>query len=237
LDTPVGDNISQSNAGWSFEGISEEFDEHVERSVPLYNAGHDLVCKLSDFFLPEDGLVVELGTSTGVLAERFLKFNEGRKKFRYLGLDVVDGMLEKARSRCAAFENASFVNEDIRIVETEPTSMFISYYTMQFIHPSYRQEVIDKIYQALEWGGAFMLFEKVRAPDARFQDIMNQLYHEFKIDNGFSEVEIMAKQRSLKGVLEPFSTQANVDMMKRAGFLDVMTIMKSVSFEGFLAIK
>ncbi len=233
----VDSNISALNAGWSFEGISEDFDEHVKRSVPLYEVGHDLVCKLSDFFVPIDGLVVELGTSTGVLAEKFLKFNRGRKSFRYLGLDVVDEMLDLARTRCAEFTNATFVNEDVRTFESEPTSMYISYYTLQFIHPRHRQEVVNKIYKSLEWGGALVLFEKVRAPDARFQDVANQLYHEFKLDNGFSELEIMAKQRSLKGILEPFSTQANFELMRRAGFVDVMTIMKSISFEGFLAVK
>jgi tRNA (cmo5U34)-methyltransferase len=50
-------------------------------------------------------------------------------------------------------------------------------------------------------------------------------------------VEVLGKQRSLKGVLEPFSTQGNIDLLKRAGFVDIMTIMKSICFEGFLAIK
>jgi len=77
----------------------------------------------------------------------------------------------------------------------------------------------------------------VRAPDARFQDIMAQLYIEFKLDQNFNEIEILGKQRSLKGVQEPFSTQGNLDLMKRAGFTDMMTIMKSICFEGFLAIK
>ena len=64
-----------------------------------------------------------------------------------------------------------------------------------------------------------------------------QIYHEFKLQQGFSEEEILNKQRSLKGVLEPFSTQGNLDLMKRAGFVDVMSAMKWVCFEGFLAIK
>ena len=115
--------------------------------------------------------------------------------------------------------------------------MILSYYTMQFINPRHRQDVFNKVYESLEWGGAFVLFEKVRAPDARFQDIASQLYIEFKVDNEFNETEILGKQRSLKGVLEPFSTQGNFDLMKRAGFVDMMTIMKSISFEGFLAIK
>jgi tRNA (cmo5U34)-methyltransferase len=41
----------------------------------------------------------------------------------------------------------------------------------------------------------------------------------------------------LKGVLEPFSTQGNTDLLRRAGFVDLMTVMKYVCFEGYLAIK
>ena len=47
----------------------------------------------------------------------------------------------------------------------------------------------------------------------------------------------VGKTRSLKGILEPFSTQGNLDMMARAGFVDIMTVQKYLSFEGFLAIK
>ncbi len=46
-----------------------------------------------------------------------------------------------------------------------------------------------------------------------------------------------AKARSLKGVLEPFSSQGNLDLMRRAGFVDIMTVYKYICFEGFLAIK
>jgi tRNA (cmo5U34)-methyltransferase len=63
------------------------------------------------------------------------------------------------------------------------------------------------------------------------------IYTDFKIEQGYNADEIVSKTRSLKGVLEPFSTQGNLELLKRAGFVDVMTIMKYVCFEGFLAIK
>ena len=66
---------------------------------------------------------------------------------------------------------------------------------------------------------------------------LSSLYTDFKLRNGFSPDEIIAKQNSLKGVLEPFSTQGNLEMLKRAGFVDVITVMKYGCFEGFLAIK
>jgi len=82
-----------------------------------------------------------------------------------------------------------------------------------------------------------VIFEKVRGPDARFQDIATAIYTDFKLDRGYTGNEIIAKSRSLKGVLEPFSTAGNLGLLQRAGFVDIMTVMKYVCFEGFLAIK
>lgn len=33
------------------------------------------------------------------------------------------------------------------------SDLILSYYTMQFIHPKYRQTILNKIYQSLNWGG------------------------------------------------------------------------------------
>ena len=54
---------------------------------------------------------------------------------------------------------------------------------------------------------------------------------------GYTPDDIITKSRSLKGVLEPFSTQGNVDLLKRSGFVDINTVQKYLCFEGFLAIK
>jgi tRNA (cmo5U34)-methyltransferase len=233
----VGQNIEARNAGWTFEGIEQQFDEHVRLSVPLYAEGHELACRFGDFFLPPNATVIELGTSTGVLAKKFLDYHKDRTDIRYIGIDKVEGMVAAARARCEGDPRVELVVDDVAAVPFEEASLILSFCTMQFVHPKVRQQVFDKVYRSLQWGGAFYLFEKVRAPDARFQDLATQLYQEFKLRNGFDEKEILNKQRSLKGVLEPFSTQGNIDLLTRAGFQDVMTIVKYVCFEGFLAIK
>ena len=65
----------------------------------------------------------------------------------------------------------------------------------------------------------------------------NSIYNDFKEKNGLTSEEILNKTKSLKSVLEPYSTKANIDFLKRSGFQDISTIFKYVSFEGFLAIK
>ena len=146
-------------------------------------------------------------------------------------------MVDFARRKGISDKRLNFLCEDIMTFELEPCTLVIGYYTLQFIRPAYRQAVFNKIYDALEWGGALLIFEKVRGPDARFQDYMNQVYNDLKQEAGFSEEEIINKSQSLKGVLEPFSAEGNRGLMQRAGFQDILPIYKWVCFEGWLAIK
>lgn len=233
----VGDSISAGNANWSFGGqVAATFDDHVSKSVPLYHQGHDLVVKLSDFFLSTGSLAYDIGCSTGTLLALLAERNR-EKRVRLVGIEPEQGMVEQARIRAAPFDSIVIEQADLFDVALEKADLVTSYYTIQFVRPRRRQEFFDKVFESLNWGGGFVFFEKVRAPDARFQDMMSLLYTDYKLDVGYDAEEIVAKSRSLKGVLEPFSSQANIDLAKRAGFQDVMTIFKYICFEGFLAIK
>ena len=51
---------------------------------------------------------------------------------------------------------------------------FIIYNTI--LEPKYRQKLFDKIYNSLNWGGTFVMFEKIRGNDAGFQDILTFIF-------------------------------------------------------------
>lgn len=236
-ESTVGDELCAKNGRWTFGGeVSRHFDQHVSKSVPLYEEGHNLILELSDFFLHKGSHCYDVGCSTGKLALG-LAARHSDKGVRITAFDTEPDMVTQASALCSGNQDIDVLHADLVEASMNNSDMVICYYTLQFIHPKFRQDVISKIYRSLNWGGAFILFEKVRAPDARFQDITTQLYAEFKNQNGYSATEIFAKSRSLKGILDPFSTQANIDFLNRAGFSDVMTIMKYVCFEGMLAIK
>ena len=229
-------NPGKGGGGWSFDGISDSFENHVEKSVPFYNEGHELVCSYSDFFLNGPSTIYDIGSSTGLLTRKLISHHDSRSELKIIGIEPIVDMVNFANKKNVD-ERCNFICEDIINVELQNAALIISYYTMQFIHTNVRQNVFDKIYNSLNWGGAFLLFEKVRAPDARFQDYSNQIYSDFKLNQGFNEAEIVHKTRSLKGIMEPFSEQGNIDMIKRAGFKDISCIFKWVSFAGFIAIK
>ena len=236
----VGDGLNADRGNWKFSGSTvDSFDDHVSKSVPLYNEGHELICDISDFFIKENSICYEIGCSTGTLSLKLAQHNVGKKSAKFIGLDIEQDMINKANKKISETENlnVSFKAEDVITSELMPADMIVCYYTVQFIRPSVRQELITKLYESLNWGGALLLFEKVRGADARFQDILTTLYSDYKLRMGYTPEEIVSKTRSLKGVMDPFSTQGNIDLLKRAGFLDVNTIQKYLCFEGFLAIK
>ncbi len=235
MKNKTGDGIKSLNANWKFSGsVVKKFDNHISRSVPFYKEGQELVTYISDYFVKDDSICYELGCSTGNLTHMLSKRHKD-KKAKFIGIDVERDMIKFANKRKG--KNLKFIQGDILKYKLKKSDLIISYYTTQFVRPSDRQILFNKVFSSLKWGGAFLLFEKVRARDARFQDITVGLYNEFKLNNNYSPSEIFNKTRSLKGVLEPFSTKGNYELLDRAGFKDYMQVFKYICFSGFLAIK
>ena len=232
-----GDNIKTKFSDWTFKGnVYKNFDKHINKSVPLYPETHQLYLHLSDFFLQDSSKIIDLGCSTGIFLNKlFERHGKNSKKLKFIGIDNVKEMInffKKKNNR-----NISFINNNILNYNLNNSCIISSFYTIQFISPKKRQTLINKIFKCLNWGGAFFMIEKVRGPDARFQDIFNQIYVEYKLSKGYTAEEIINKTNSLKSVLEPFSSSGNLQMLKRAGFKDINIVFKYSCFEGYLAIK
>ena len=221
---------------WSFGGkIPNEFELHIAKSVPLYLEGHQIIVRLSDYFLKEGSICYDIGCSTGNLLNKINK-HSNKKKINLYGIEKEKSMYKYAKSKIKE-KNIKFINKDFRSILTKKSDLIISYYTLQFINPSIRQNMLTKIFKTLNWGGAFIMFEKIRGNDARFDNMLNSLYLDFKEDNKLSVKDILLKSKSLRGILEPFSDSGNLGLIKRAGFRDIQPIMQSLCFKGYLCIK
>ncbi len=224
---------------WSFGGrIPKEFDTHIKKSVPFYYEGHQIILGLSDYFLSKKSLCYDLGCSSSSLLIQLSKFTN-KENIQFIGLEIDKDMYNFAKKslKISNVKNIKLYNKDISKYNLLKSNLIISYYTMQFIHPSSRQKIYDKIYKSLNWGGAFIIFEKIRGNDARFDNILNSLYWDFKEKNQFTSNEIIQKSQSLRGVLEPFSDKGNLGYLKRSGFSDIQTVFQYLCFKGYLCIK
>ena len=178
----VDKNIKALNSSWTFGNkVAAKFEKHIKQSVPLYNEGHELILKVSDFFISEDSLVYDIGCSTGNLVKKISKKHHN-KKFKIHALDIEKEMINHAKKKNDD-KKIKYLNKDITKYKLDKCDLIISYYTMQFVKPKYRQLLFNKLFKSLNWGGALLIFEKVRANDARFQDMVTSIYYSFKGKN------------------------------------------------------
>jgi len=230
--------IKKKRGLWNFGGnVAPNFVDHILRSVPFYKNGHEIIIKSSDFFLKNGSVCYDIGSSTAELLINLSKFTN--KKVKFIGLDSEKKMVNFSKKliKKKKIKNILIKQADILKHKLDKADLIVSYYTMQFIEPKFRQFFLNKIYKSLNWGGGFFVFEKIRGNDARFQDILTSLYHEFKENNGFSIKEIDKKAKSLRGVLEPFSDLGNIGLIKRAGFTDIQPVFQYLNFKGYMCIK
>ncbi len=240
----TGEGINADLSSWTFDGIANSFDKHISNSVPLYLEANKIVISLSDYFVSKNSQVLDIGSSTGTLVSQISIRHAQKNDISFILLDEIKDMIKKSESKIKqevknnSTHKFTFLCQDLMDFKfPKDLDIVTSMYTIQFISPSIRQEIINRIYDALNWGGAFFFFEKTNGNDARFHDMLFQNYEDFKLQNGYDINEVKSKQLSLRGVLKPFSSKGNHDLLTRAGFQDIQIIFRYGLFEGILAIK
>ena len=80
----------------SHGNVHKNFEKHVEKSVPFYDEGHNLICKLSSFFLVNKSKVYDLGCSTGKLLRDISDYNKDLD-IKLFGLDAEAKMIQHSK--------------------------------------------------------------------------------------------------------------------------------------------
>ena len=225
--------MSKKKLFWDFDKVVKEFDNHISKSVPGYIECQNLVSDISVFFIKKNSTIYDIGCSTGTFTKLVYEKNI-EKMVNSIAYDISDEMIKYAKYKKSKIK---FIKKNITTVNFKKSDFISSMYTIQFLHPKDRQVLINKIYKSLNWGGAFVLFEKIRGKDARFQDLLNFLLFDYKKKNKINSRDILLKEKSLRGVMEPYTLKQNISYLKNAGFKDYMTIYQNINFVGILAIK
>lgn len=218
---------------WKFdEPVASEFDSHVRQSVPMYEEFHKQIQNICRYYIEDGTNVVDVGTSTGEFFSN-MKLN---RKCQYIGIDTEFYMIRKAQEKLqdkpVRLEIANIL--DYNISNCSVINMML---TLQFIKPKDKQRAIDNIYNALNKGGVLLLTDKVRSSHTEINDIYNDLYYDFKLENNLSYKDVILKNISLRGVQKTITLEENIDILTKAGFSKIDVFMKCNNFVGIIAIK
>tara|TARA_R110000868_G_scaffold129349_5_gene338019 strand:+ start:1385 stop:2107 length:723 start_codon:yes stop_codon:yes gene_type:complete len=219
--------------------VAAVFDDMVERSIPNYGEVHRIVADMVRRYLDDGATVYDLGCSTGstMVLMHQTALTE-KKSLKLIGVDASSAMLEKCSAKLKDHQvDAILIEGDLLELEYESCDMIVMDYTLQFIPLEQRTKLLAKLYQALKPGGRFVLAEKIASSQPKIQEMITDLYYDFKRRNGYSEMEISQKREALENVMTPLTPTQQISMLEVAGFSQVDMVFRWYNFAAWLAIK
>jgi len=217
------------------EPVARVFDDMLERSVPLYRECLSATVGWAARHARPGSRVYDLGCSTGTLLAALAQAVPPGVEL--VGVDNSPAMLAQARRKLQGTP-ATLVEADLagEFQLTDATVAVLNY-TLQFLPPERRGALLGKIHQGLREGGLLLLIEKITAENPEHDETLTALYHDYKRQRGYTELEIARKREALENVLIPLPPAENRALLAGAGFRAVEMFFRWNNFAGFVALK
>lgn len=233
------------------QSVVNVFPDMLRRSVPGYESIISQSALLAARYVQPGTNLYDLGSSLGAtsIAIRDALACSTQTSIADCHIHAIDNapaMIEASRKVIALGAESLPVQRCVPIhlheanLETHPidnASVVAMNFTLQFVASTARANLVKKIADALHPGGALILSEKVRFDDQLVNQLHIDMYHAFKSQNGYSDLEISQKRTALENVLVPDTLEEHRDRITKAGFRHCTVWFQCFNFASLIAIK
>lgn len=221
------------------EKVADVFTDMINRSVPGYATIISMIGMLADRYCTPGSIIYDLGCSLGGAALA-MTHHISHKDYQLIAVDNSAAMIErfqKALNTRQDSSNIQLVCADLDDIDVRNASVVVLNFTLQFIAQEKRAGLIRKIYEGMQPGGILILSEKIRFDDVHLNELLIDMYHQFKQAQGYSQLEISQKRSALENVLIPETIAAHKARMQEAGFRSCDTWFQCFNFASMVAFK
>jgi tRNA (cmo5U34)-methyltransferase len=183
---------------WTFKSaeVAAGFDKHVHEQLPWYDLTTGVIAHVARHYIPEGGMVYDIGASTGNIGKALSDTLETRHA-RFVALDNSESMKANYSGP------GSLTVSNALTFEYEPFDFAVCFLVLMFIPPSKRAGLIAKLRAQTNPGGALVVFDKCQPVHGYVATVMSRLALAGKVSAGVDAREIIAKELSLAGVQRP----------------------------------
>ncbi|WP_372964341.1 carboxy-S-adenosyl-L-methionine synthase CmoA [Marinobacter sp.] len=219
--------------------VARVFPDMIRRSVPGYTTIIPMIEVITEQYVQPGSHCYDLGCSLGA-STLAMRHGIPYPDCTLVGVDNSSAMIERCKHYVALDDHELPVTlrcEDLLTTELSQASVTTLNFTLQFVPPEQRSDLLKRIADATLPGGVLILSEKIRFDSDSEQDTQTRLHHEFKRANGYSDLEISQKRAAIEKVLIPETLAAHQERLTCAGFNQVLVWYQCFNFVSILAIK
>ena len=219
--------------------VASVFPDMIQRSVPGYAEVMHNIQLLAAKFVQPNSNCYDLGCSLGAVSLA-ISCGNTQSNVEVIGIDNSNAMIERCQNNIDNYKHSTPINlvvGDILEHPYEQASMVVLNYTLQFISIELRAELLKSVFEGMKPGGILVISEKLRFEDPFVNQLMIDLHHQFKRENGYSDLEISQKRNALENVLVPETMQSHIDRFKSVGFEKLSCWNQQLNFASFIAFK
>ena len=221
------------------ERVANVFPDMIRRSVPGYDTIIPMLGVFAGKYIQANSNIYDLGCSLGA-ATLSIRRRITQPGCIIYAIDNAPAMVEQCKANIEADSSMTPVEvvcDDILNVNIENASLVVINFTLQFLRPDLRADLLKKIFKGLNQGGVLILSEKVICENTQQQSLYEDLHAEFKRANGYSDLEISQKRSALENVLIPETSEKHISRLTEIGFHPVSNWFQCFNFSSFCAIK
>ena len=210
----------------------------INRSVRGYAAVVAMACVLAAQHARPDSTIYDLGCSWGaslLSAARKVDY----PSCQLSGIENSEAMLKRARlnfQEQLSDQRVVLQASDIMDIQLENASVVILNYTLQFVPIKHRETLLRRIRSAMQPGDVLILSEKLTLPDPQLNDYLIELHHNFKRQQGYSDIAISHKRQALQDVMIPETRPQHVEPFHPVAFRRCHISLHCLTFPSLLAI-
>jgi tRNA (cmo5U34)-methyltransferase len=183
---------------WTFKNVNvaENFTAHVNEQLPWYSLATGIISHFGRHYLPEKGVMYDVGASTGNVTRSL------QKEITARNVDAISiDYSEEMRNNWSGV--GKFYVADAREYEFKNYDLCVCFLVLMFLSPVEQQKLVARLVQHINVGGALVIFDKTEAVGGYLGTVLSRLTLAGKLANGASPDDIVKKELSLAGAQRP----------------------------------
>ena len=178
--------------------VGDGFDDHVREQLPFYDLVTDCVSMIIRNYLPQNGVLYDIGASTGNITKSVESLIISRNATA-ISVDSSEEMVQTWNGV------GDIISGDAGEIEYQSFDVAVCFLTLMFMSVQKRADLLEALQKKKRCGGVIIIVDKILVDGDYFGTVLRRMTLDWKLKNNVSPEQILKKELSLAGVQRPMT--------------------------------